>query len=208
MVRPRPTVLGDDLSVITFRDGAGLGHFGKDLLTFEDSLRCWGLGCTVLGVGVSGWTNRMKVPLLRAHLPSVSSSYVLVCDSADVVLARPLGGIVGDFVGFGAGAVFNGERLSWPFDPVAAGFEESVCGGGDYPHLNAGVWMARTDFAMEVLGEWGRVPLPAGGSEQAFYKAVYRLFHPRIRVDHTCRLFQNLNRVYERFTWRDGLLLC
>jgi hypothetical protein len=203
--KPTPSRPDPRITIITFRNRAGIGHCGKDLETFERNLRDWGIPCIVLGLGLEDWKNRLKLSLLSEFLPQVKTRYILVADSSDVAMVRPLDGLVEEFESLGVGAVFNGERNLWPPDLAEdlRHFEERIAGIREFPRLNAGLWMATTDFARAILYKWQEVPLFTAmeGSEQIYYKTIYPLFYPSLIVDHGCRLFQNLNRVpWEMFT--------
>jgi hypothetical protein len=143
--------LDPDVSAITFNNGGPFAHDVKRLGLFEESLRRSGIDdITVLGKGTQRWKNSLKVGLLQDFLngPRVRT-YVLVSDSADVILTNDLAPVVERFKTFGCEAVFNGERRHWPsFLPR---FDEEVAPAEYFACLNSGVWVAEAAFARELV---------------------------------------------------------
>ena len=190
------TRVDPNLSIITFNNGGQINHEDKRLGLFEESLRRNGVSdVTVLGSGITDWKNNLKIKLLIDHLAAgKAKDYVLLADSADVILANDLGPIVETFKTFGCRALFNAERRNWPADLPP--FEQDVAPGELFPFLNSGVWIAEASFAREIAEYCAGLTIEKHGkSDQARYKIAYRHFYPMMRVDHHCVLFQNINRV-------------
>lgn len=190
------TRLDPRLTVITFNNGGTLNQQYKRLGLLEESLRRSGISeITVLGGATADWRNSFKIRLLLDYLnTSAVREYVLVADSADVILTNDLGPLIDLFKTFKCEALFNGERKHWPADLPA--FDEQVAGGEFFPCLNSGVWVANASFARELAAYCAALSVEKHGkSDQVRYKMAYRHFYPLIRVDHRCVLFQNLNRV-------------
>lgn len=190
------TRLDPDLAVITFNSGGTLDHAGKRLGIFEESLRRNGVNeITALRGATKKWRNSLKIPLLLDHLNTASvRKYVLIVDSADVILTGDIARLVEVFKTFDCEALFNAERNHWPADLPR--FDEEVAPGEFFPCLNSGVWVAYASFARELAAYCAALSVEKHGkSDQVRYKAAYRHFFPRIRLDHRCVLFQNINRV-------------
>ena len=189
--------LDPNVTVITFNNGGTFEHSGKRLGLFEESLRRSRIQeITVLGGGVTtNWKNSLKIGLLLNHLDTGRvRDYVLVADSADVILTNDLRPLVELFKTFNCRAVFNGERKHWPADLPP--FDEQVATGEFFPCLNSGVWVADASFARELAAHCAALSVDKHGkSDQVRYKMAYRHFYPQMRVDHRCVLFQNINRV-------------
>lgn len=193
------TRLDPNLTVITFNNGGAVDHALKRLGMFEESLRRNGVDdVVVLGGGVTEWQYPLKISLLLEHLTSAPvRDYVLVADSADVILTNDLGPMVERFKACGCRALFNGERRHYPKDLPP--FDEEVAPGEFFPCLNSGIWIADTPFARELAAYCAGMKVPKHGNcDQTRYKHAYRDFYPSMRVDHRCVLFQNLNRVDEK----------
>jgi hypothetical protein len=193
------TRLDPNLTVVTFNNGGTLNHEYKRLGLFEESLRRHGIDeITVLAGTVSEWRYDLKIKLLLEYLTSAAvKDYVLVADSADVILTNDIGPLVEQFKACGCRAVFNAERRHYPRDLPP--FDEEVAPGEFFPCLNSGIWIAETAFARELAAFCVDMKVAKHKNcDQTRYKHAYRHFYPLIRVDHRCALFQNLNRVDER----------
>lgn len=185
----------DCLEIVTFNNGSKGGYNNKPLGLFEKSLSKRGLAASVLGENVIPWKNCLKLPLLVNHLKLLDKPYVLIADSSDVILCKKIDDIIERFERFECDALFNGEKISWPVLPYhLSKFEPSL-----HPdcYLNAGLWLARTEFALELAtaarDAW--VPDNLAHSEQVHFKYVYPQFYPRMQVDSRCEIFQGMNRV-------------
>lgn len=188
--------LDPNLTIITFNNGGTLDQEYKRLGLFEDSLRRNGIDdVTVLGGAVGDWRHNIKINLLADYLNTAAvKDYVLVADSADVILADDIGPLVERFKTFGCRALFNAERRHYP--PDLPPFDEQVAPGEYFPCLNSGLWVAETPFARELANYCAALTVEKHKKcDQTRYKMAYRQFYPLMRLDHRCVLFQNLNRV-------------
>lgn len=189
----------DDLTIVTYNNGPE-GYNGKTNGLFEQSLHRAGVdNFHVLGEGVKAWMNKLKISLLEQFIKHVKTEYILSSDSSDVLLIRGLEGLVDDFRTFNCEMVFNGEKNIWPTDlsQVIVDFEKRVAGDSVFPFLNAGLWIARTEFVRSKIGEIKRYTFQTKHllSEQIHYKQFYFNYHPQVQVDFRCKMFQNVNRV-------------
>lgn len=190
------TRLDPDLTVITYNNGGTLNHEYKRLGLFEDSLRRNGIDdIIVLGETLTDWRYDQKIHLLLEYLTTTTvKDFVLVADSADVILTNDIGLLVQQFKARGCRALFNAERRHYPRDLPP--FDEEVAPGEFFPCLNSGIWIADTPFACELAAYCARLTVAKHKNcDQTRYKFAYQHFYPQIRVDHRCVLFQNLNRV-------------
>jgi hypothetical protein len=149
----------------------------------------------VLAATLTEWRYDQKINLLLDYLTTGPvKDYVLVADSADVVLANDIAPLVQRFKALGCRALFNGERRHYPRDLPP--FDEEVAPGEFFPCLNSGIWIADAPFARELTTYCAGLEVAKHKNcDQTRYKLAYRHFYPQIRVDHRCQLFQNLNRV-------------
>ena len=190
------TRLDPNLTVITFNNGGSLDHPYKRLGLFEESLRRNGIeDIVVLGASVTDWRYPLKITLLLEYLTTAPvKAFVLVADSADVILTNDMATLVEQFKTHGCRALFNAERRHYPRDLPP--FDEEVAPGEFFPCLNSGIWIADTAFARELAAYCAELQVAKHKNcDQTRYKTAYRHFYPAIRVDHRCQLFQNLNRV-------------
>jgi len=184
------------LTIITFNNGGALDQAHKRLGLFEESLRRNGVEeIAVLGGAIADWRHNLKINLLADYLTTAAvKEYVLVADSADVILANDLEPLVQRFAAFGCRALFNAERKHYPADLPP--FDEEVAPGEFFPCLNSGLWIAETAFARQLARYCAELTVEKHKKcDQTRYKFAYRHFYPQMRVDHHCQLFQNLNRV-------------
>jgi len=194
------TACPSNLTIVTYNSGP-VGYNGKTNGLFEKSLVRAGVeNFVVLGHGIKHWMNKLKIDLLQSYLSSVTTEYLLSSDSSDVILVGPLDGIVEEFNTFKCQMLFNAEQNIWPTDleQNIVNFELSKAGAFIAPFLNAGLWLARTDFLRQHLHELHSYEFTTKHimSEQIYYKYFY-YNHPEIKLDFTCKLFQNINRVGE-----------
>jgi len=193
------TVCPCDLTIVTYNNGP-LGYNGKTNGTFEQSLLRAGIdNFHVLGKGITSWINKLKIPLLELFLQDLKTEYILSSDSSDVLLVRGLEGIIDDFRDFNCEMIFNGEKNIWPIDlsGTIIEFEKRAAGDSLFPFLNAGLWIAKTDFIKSKITEIKNYTFQTKHvfSEQIYYKQFYFNHHPLVQVDFKCKIFQNINRV-------------
>lgn len=191
---PSNNVQPADLSICTWNAGNGYKHLGQ----FESSLSKFGYKCDVLTAG--RWTsNRIKIQLTVDYLKTVTTPYVLGADSSDVLLIRSLDGIIDDFLEFKCNILFNAEIRFWPPGKLehVKRFEDSLPGHDVLPrYLNAGLWIGDTEYCLEFFTTVLAISevlylMPA--SEQVCVKYVYPDVYPKVQIDRSSKIFQNLN---------------
>lgn len=171
----------NDITVITFNNGYAFD--GKQPGSLEDSLRDSQVPFNILGESIINWRNNLKIELLHEFLPSVKTKYVLISDSSDVLLVGDFDSFFQKFSASGIKCCFNAEKMNWPPDMAIL------------PNLNAGLWVAETTFAKELinLAKEANPPTQYKNSEQAYYKIACSELN--VMVDINCTFFQGLNRV-------------
>jgi hypothetical protein len=189
---PARVVQPQQLTIITCNNG----HATMGLL--ERSLDHLGLRYAVGGQGIAPWINaRDKPPTIYALLDKVGTEFVLYADSRDAILLDDPAPLVERFrTHFTAELVFSADRMHWPPVPRFKRFERALAAHepGDFHYLNGGVWMGKTSFCREFFARALSTPAvpEAPDSEQGILRELLREFHPRIALDHRCRLFQNI----------------
>jgi hypothetical protein len=188
---------------------------------FEQSARAWGYPLKVVGRSVARFNFRKKYEaLLEEALPGIATPWVLMADSRDVFIVRPLEGLVAEAGACypGADMVYNAERFRWP-DKAEAGlfaFEEERYGSvSPWRYLNSGLGLLRTESLRPALEELLRIRCAPHPSNSAWRRLRYRLFHridvdfddqealhhyhsrhhPKIVADARCALFQTTGRI-------------
>ncbi len=200
LVKPIPIVLDNRLDIITWNSGKRNNiNCNKTLGTFEKSCELFGFTPTVLGKDYgSRWYNRLKIDCTIKYLSTSRCLYTMGCDSSDVLLLGNPNDILGLFLEMDCDLLFNAELVYWPEKPDLREFEEKI-GIGPFFYFNSGVWIGRTDFCLEFYKkakEYSDITLHNPFSEQVCTKQAYKEFYPKVKVDHTCKVFQTLNRVF------------
>lgn len=195
--------LRDDLSIVTWNNKL-------EISLIERSLDHLGLSCKVLGKGVNPWNNTLKIKLIRDFLPRVNTKFVMGIDAFDVIVMRDPGEAVNLLGFYGADMVFNATCGIACSSKRLVDFCDEEFAGYPMRHLNAGAWVARTDFCREFFNEVDGITYddiqkedystgsPLGSfskSEQLRIKLVFENFYPKVTIDYCCKVFQILNHI-------------
>jgi len=187
---------------------------------FERSANSWGYQVRVIGRQVRNFGFWQKWNyLFKEVLPFIDEEYVLYCDSKDVMLTRPLDGLLVDFEKAYAGVrmLFNAGVGYWPEkSPVEfARLEERLYSQTPWRYLNAGICLARTDYLRSIVPEalafkcaraagsslWRRFRyryfkgLDVDYDDQEAFHCLHAKYPGIISIDHQCRLFQVTGRL-------------
>lgn len=199
-----------ELTVITTTNYRTLGSLQRSLNHLRLPVEQWRL----LGQGLEDFQLHLKIPLVLAAMATVTTPYVLFCDSHDV-LVLDLDGLVEKFLGFNCGMVLNAEPFFWPgvHEFEQAGNPKPVPGllnpsretelarGHQNAYLNSGVWIARADFVRWLLPFYVNTPMDAykfwhgqklQTQDQIHFRHAYRRWPDKIKLDHDSCMFQTL----------------
>lgn len=118
-------------------------------------------------------------------------------DSRDVLVLDDPGLLVQRFQTlFDAELLFAGDRFNWPNSKEFKAFEDAVPGAreSEFRYLSGGCWIGKTKCVREFFtATLSQEPVEgAAESEQGLLKKVFPRFHPRVQIDYTCQLFQNI----------------
>jgi len=194
-----------DLSIFTAHN-----HPTPSLL--EQNLSFLGVEHTVLKPPLPVWSNSLRVQSFVSFLENCSTRYVLYCDSDDVILREDPARIMAVFESHDCDLLYCSTNYSAGYlnmPAVKSWVEEQ------HPnrYLNAGVFIGRTAFALEVykcvLNYVEQTDTLNNPDSQAFYRnelsyfqdfpkgtgcdqAILRFleprYSPRLRIDSECRL--------------------
>ena len=157
----------------------------------EKTFKFFKVPYVVRGRGMKGWVNTMKAGLLAEYLPNITTKYTMGIDSHDVLLLKDANGMIDTFENdFDCDMLFNGELVSYPENEELANFEKFIYGESPFRYLNSGVWIAKTDFLKEVIGDILEFRSSRPKSDQEIYRKLHRKYFPRVQVDNKCKLFQ------------------
>jgi len=205
-----PLPLANDLEIITYNSTHvrqdGWNYPNKILGNAEMSLNKLSVPFTVLGQNTQNWKNTLKPVLARQFLQQSTKKYVLSLDSSDVLVIQHPNKILDFFKTLNYKMMFNAEAS--PFNNMQGTipdkwkeYEESLS-QEIFRYLNAGVWIAEKEYAIEFLTQCINVNMPqliidgqicddAYHSEQARVKCVF-LNNPNVTLDYKCQVFQTI----------------
>lgn len=173
----------------------------------------------VLGKHLKQWKHIYKIQLILDYIKSNRQpDYILHLDAPDVLVVNDLQLAVDRFCSdFSCDLLFGAEKNSAPGSRTAGGITieekrfierieqfEKAKYGPLFPHLNAGCFIGRKDFLLGLLSETlsNSKFLKASSimhhgdylfnDDQLIFREVHRDYYPRIQIDHTCRIFQNM----------------
>ena len=199
-----------DFTFFIWNSGAVVSHDrAKRLGTAERCLDRLGVPYGVLGRGIDPWKNVFKIQTLLDGLATVTTPYVIACDSPDVLILDDPGGCIERFESFGADLVSIADCSFWPPELQDLRWHEEHrpgAWGERFPYLNSGAFIGRTDFCREIFTVAARMadhqlayPYVEGTSgagtdadDQSIMKRLYIEHHPRLQLDFRCRIFQTL----------------
>jgi hypothetical protein len=165
--------------------------YGERETNIEKTFKFFKVPYVMKGRGTEGWANTMKAGLLAEYLPNITTKYTMGIDSHDVLLLKDANGIIDTFErDFDCNMVFNGELVSYPENEELANFEKLIYGESPFRYLNSGVWIAKTDFLKEVMGDILEFRSSRPKSDQEIYRKLHRKYFPKVQVDNKCKLFQ------------------
>jgi hypothetical protein len=134
---------------------------------------------TVLGKGIKNWKNPLKLKLFIEEFKKCKTKYVLGLDAFDVILLGCPSEIVKRFI------------------EMDCKLEEKIGCGHKFPYLNAGVFIGETEFCLNFYEQSYKIGLNSFKnnpwileSEQLFLKNSFEFFHPDVKLDYCCEIFQ------------------
>ena len=165
--------------------------YGERETNIEKTFKFFKVPYVMKGRGTEGWVNTMKAGLLADYLPNITTKYTMGIDSHDVFLLKEANGMIDAFEkDFDCEMLFNGELVSYPENNEIANFERDIYGDSPFRYLNSGVWIAKTEFLREVVGDILEFRSSRPRSDQEIYRKLHKKYYPRVQVDSRCRLFQ------------------
>ena len=193
----KPAGLSDELSLITWCDNPEITMVGR-------SLAKWGCKPAVLGQHLgSHWANTHKIRLTVEYLQNCKTPYVMGLDAFDVILTAHPHEALRRFKLLGSKLMYNASLRRWPARTKVLHdcdvFEQSL--PGPYRHLNAGCWIAETDYALNFYAnvlatldtKAGEFPERIRLNEQPYVKyCAFPGSSPAVSVDTGCHIFQHM----------------
>jgi hypothetical protein len=176
-------------------------------------------GYHVLGRHVSEWKHILKIQLILEHIERCPTPEILMhLDATDVLVVGELRKAVIEYEKESECELFFGaEKGSAPGSAATKGIttverqfiediEDFEIGAYVQPfrHLNAGCFIGRKtairelfERALQIRDEIPITSVLENGNhlaedDQLLFRELHRQLHPRVRIDHQCRVFQNL----------------
>lgn len=148
---------------------------------------------SVVGKNILNWENRLKIDLILDFARKAKEEYILFMDGSDAVINDNPDLILEWFLSVpNAEIIFNGDKVNWPELTEAAAFE-SAAYGGQYPHLNSGVFIGKTKTIIRFFEECKTMAdQKKYVDDQDVIRRRQRDWHPAVQVDSDCRIFLNL----------------
>ena len=150
----------------------------------------------VLGRDIRDWNHGWKHSLYKEHLQHCTTPYVMGLDGFDVVYNGDLHRAVELLTTLDKDWIFNGDYDCWPAVPIETprcyAEVQQRCSDPASPwkYLNAGAWIAKTDYARQILGEARTIADQLHDtSEQKTYHYLFPT-QPRMGIDYRCEVFQ------------------
>lgn len=184
----QPVMVAEDIEVVTWNNRA-------EPCVLERILARGNQPHAVLGKGIQNWRHSFKTPLTLAHLEKSRFKYTMALDGYDLAYYGDLHRAAELMDRLGHALLFNGDYYIWPCWPLNTPrhleqFQDSLS-GSKWRYLNAGAWVARTEYAIEVLRKHARLQAANGDhNEQYTYHFLFRDEHPRMGIDYNCEVFQ------------------
>ena len=205
----------DDLTIVTCRNEGSMedriidhlkGYEEKSIL--ESSLEYLGIdGLVVLKDGRLPWRNTFKFEMLNNYLNSgkCKTKYFMCCDAIDVIFKDDPQKVIDIFESFDCDALFMSTHSTDGYNCMSdvKEFVDKI-NGGNSRYLNSGVYIAKTEFIKEVIGEamnyaiphgvtmdkyreyLGSNPTnyPQGSQDQDIFRFLEYKFYTRMKVDY------------------------
>lgn len=200
--------LNEELSIITYnsryvRDD-GWNYPNKTLGNAEMSMNKLSVPFIVLGQNTKKWQNTLKLTLAKTFLENSKKKYVLSLDSSDVLVLKNPNKVLNFFKTQPCKMLFNAEICPFMTGVMPDKWRkyEETQSNETFRYLNAGVWIAEKEYAIEFLEtcinlnvqemiENKQIPTNALHSEQVRIKCV-ALNNPNVMLDYKCQVFQTL----------------
>ena len=205
----------DNLTIVTCRNKGSMedriidhlkGYEEKSIL--ESSLEYLGInGLVVLKDGRLPWRCTFKFELIHNYLNSgkCNTKYFMCCDAIDVIFKDDPQKVIDIFESFSCDMLFMSTHSldGYSCMPQVKEFVDKI-NGDNGRYMNSGVYIGRTKFVKEVIGDAMNYAIPhgvtmdeyreylssnpsdypKGSQDQDIFRFLERKFYPRIKVDY------------------------
>jgi hypothetical protein len=130
------------------------------------------------------------------------TQHVLCVDAFDTVIVDNLDVILEKYRGLNHPLVFSAETSCYPYQEKASLYP--AC-DTPYRFLNAGGWLAETDYMISVLEEIEVESIPDEANDQGVWTDFFLSNPSALRLDTRCEVFQSLFGAMGDMEFVDGI---
>lgn len=174
-------------------------------------MRHFGMKVNVLGQGLQHYDHHVKIPLLIDYIPRITKEYTMFFDADDIHFSEGPKRLLETFENeCDCEMLCNADAWFFPNGPQAAitmkkWMYELTNKEADMPtpymYLNSGLWIAQTKFLKEeflprlkilrAMQDLNMSTQTYSDIDQSLFHYIYKDLHPRMKIDHSCKLFQS-----------------
>jgi hypothetical protein len=166
---------------------SGLGDLEKSCARMQIPLRVFGKGGQWRGFNHS----KLKGLYWELEKHHHKYDYVLFTDAFDSLMVSSLDSILQKFLALDTPLLFSAEVNCFPSSPgqKAEDYPEAPT---KYRFLNAGGFIGRVDYLLQLMREWNAVNSADSGIDQQWWAHLYLSGTTQIKLDYFCEIFQCL----------------
>jgi len=161
---------------------------------------------------MSFFSNRHK--MTKDYIEKNNFKYIIGQDAGDIFFLNHPNLVVEIFENeFDCDMLLNGEVELHPHPRFVGHLYEELKKNKKYTddncafkYLNAGLFIAKVEFYLEVYKKFASFPHDVPGEDQGIFQILYSEYFPRIQVDSECKIFQN-TAFRKRFRGKDNDIL-
>jgi len=200
-----------DLTIATCRNEGTLSdriisHLAgyEDISILEKNMEYLGLDLVVLRDARLPWRNTFKFEMLNDYLKDCPTEYFMCLDAIDVIWVDEPQKVMDIFKSFDCDALFMSTHSTDGYScmPEVKQWVETINIPGRF--LNSGVYIGKTSFVKEMIGEAMKYAVPSGvtmdeykdyldskpkdypkgSQDQDIFRYIEQKFYPRMKVDY------------------------
>ena len=150
------------------------------------------------------WTNQFKIKYTARYLSEITTSYVLILDSIDILLSEDLTGLLDTFKTYDCDILLGASINCHPPEIKTAEKQDAI-----WKYLNAGTVLGRTsalkEFYTDLNYEAEKSTDTSVTNEQLLFKIVRREYD-NIKCDTECKIFQTLGCCGYTYNFQDKII--
>ena len=138
------------------------------------------------------WDNRLKIKYIIDSLEQVTTKYVLILDSIDVLLSKDETDIINKFLEFNKKLIFNASKNNYP--KVQVDIIKNRDTLGPFKYLNAGCCIGETSYTKyfyQKCYKFINIDNPCK-SEQLIVRHAFNTEQIYTGIDNMCKIFQTI----------------